>query len=316
MALRRLEIQSIMADLAAVNSLLQARTEADDPIGYAQFLSRKEELQKQLTEVQQQETKTAALGLFFSGKPVLGSKGILAEFAGKAVTAFQEVIARHLAARETALGRRGPVPFKTDSDLMITDVAHGSFGLVLEEATLHETLTETPLNVVVEEVVKLLENVTALEEATFERAAETLDPRELKPLADFFTLLDEGGASMRLVEHDRESLFDEEGIRRGRARTEAAKIEESESDEISGKLWLFPVARRFELERSDTGETIHGVVAPEFSRAHLEDVGRGPSAVVGKTWRTRMRIRELRRPRRAPKYSYTLLRLIEQMGRK
>src|SRR6266513_3170272 len=122
MALKKLEIEAIRADLAQLEQLLSSTSEDEDPICYRQFMSKKEELSAHLVELDKEENTNAAVGVFFSGRPVYGSKGVLADFASKAVAAFQDVVSKRLAATEAGtLGQRGPVPFRPSSDLMITD---------------------------------------------------------------------------------------------------------------------------------------------------------------------------------------------------
>lgn len=50
---RKLELDALTTDLAAVQALLSRRTRESDPIGFLQFTSRAEELQRQLSDLQQ-----------------------------------------------------------------------------------------------------------------------------------------------------------------------------------------------------------------------------------------------------------------------
>jgi len=110
--LRKLERDSLAADLAAVNSLLAGRTEDEDPVGYLQFSERKREIEEQLLALDAQpEENLAEVGLFFGGVPVFGSQGIHAAFAGEVLGAFQDLMSKRYAALESgALGARGPIP--------------------------------------------------------------------------------------------------------------------------------------------------------------------------------------------------------------
>jgi len=51
-----IELDSLKADLAAVEALLACRTSADDPIGWIQYSSRKTALQRQIAETVEEET--------------------------------------------------------------------------------------------------------------------------------------------------------------------------------------------------------------------------------------------------------------------
>jgi hypothetical protein len=310
--LPKLELDALRADLAAVNALLAARTEEEDPSGRMQFESRKREIEQAIRALENAPEHTASVALFFGGRPVFGSKGIAADFAGKAVEMFQDLVSKRFAGLESgSLGERGPVPLRANTQLMLTDVARGSVGFVLEEAAENGTLTDSSLKQVMDEVADLLTRVASPDTDLFESAMETLDPRLLISLRDFYRHLDEAGATLRIVEGPKDDLLDSEAVRRGRARTETMEIKERESEEIMGTLWLLPAHRKFELRRANTGDVIYGNVANEYSRLYLESLQSGPDAVVGKTWKTKMRIREVQELNRPPKFSYTLLGLVE-----
>src|SRR6476661_3888379 len=132
---RKLEIEDIENDLATVRSLLSRRSSEKDPSGVAQFQGRVAELERELEARRGKPDHRASVALFFSGEPVLGSRGVRAEFAGKAVDLFQDLVSKQFAAVEIGrMGQRGPIPLRPSSDMMITDVARGSVGFVLEEA--------------------------------------------------------------------------------------------------------------------------------------------------------------------------------------
>lgn len=50
--LKKLEVDALKADLAAVTSLLAARTEDDDPVGWLQLSSRKADIENELTQLE------------------------------------------------------------------------------------------------------------------------------------------------------------------------------------------------------------------------------------------------------------------------
>jgi hypothetical protein len=197
---------------------------------------------------------------------------------------------------------------------MLTDMARGSVGLVLEEVSPQGELTDTSLKVAVDQVVDLLADVGAPDEETFERATETLDSRQLGALQTLFRTLHDYGASVQFVEEDKERTLDEEYVARGRSRTEAMQIDERETTTITGRLLgIIPAHRRFELELLDTGETIYGAVAVDLARTYTEQL---LGSVEGRIWRTKMRIREIKRRNRPPRFSYTLLGLLEEVRSK
>ncbi len=313
--LRKIELDALRADLGAINAMLASRTEADDPIGFHQFQSRKREIEEMIAKLGDAPDHTASVGLFFGGLPVIGSRGIRADFAGKAIEYFQELVAKqHAAAEAGILGRRGRVPLRAATDLMLTDVVRGSFGMVLEEVEENGLLADSKVKQIVDEVTDVFLNVASIDDQVFEELLASIDGRLLSTLRDFFHLLDEGGATIRVVEAEKDRLLDRDAVHRGRVRTEAIAVDERESDQISGKLYLLPAHRRFELVRDDTGETIYGIVSPEYSKEYLGTLQQQGIDPVGKTWRTKMLIREIKRPNREPKITYTLLGLLGELN--
>lgn len=312
--LRKLEIDALKADLAAVDAVLRSKSEADDPIGVFQFKRRKEELQRELSTLVDSADLSAAVGVFFGGRPAMGSKGIMADFAGKAINAFDDIVSKQLALEHLGdLGARGPIPLSSEAHLMITDVARGSFGFVLEEAAANQSLAETSLKVAVDKASKLLSAVASEDEGTYEEAVDVLSERLLISLKQFFQVLDENGATLRVVEADEERVFDSQAIHRARVRTQTTEIRERDTDEISGVLiGLLPEHRRFELRRLDTGETISGWITPEYSKRALQQVLTSNEPILGQVWRCRVRIREVIERNRKPRLSFTLLGLLER----
>ncbi|NKF31800.1 hypothetical protein HER21_35785, partial [Pseudomonas sp. BGM005] len=70
--------------------------------------------------------------LTFRGKPVSGSHGIAAEFAGKAARAFSDAFNAISAGMRENLNYMGPIPEKGKNRLLITGTAVGSFGFEFE----------------------------------------------------------------------------------------------------------------------------------------------------------------------------------------
>lgn len=310
--LRKLEIESLSAEAASLESLLLARTQEEDPVGHFQYTQRLADLRQQLIELGEAPELSASVALFFAGAPVVGSRGVRADFAGRAVEKFQDIVTKRFAATEYGeLGRRGPVPLRASSDLLLTDVARGSFGVVLEEASDNHELTETQLKVVLGDVVNSI-RLAALEDAEpFDELLETIDNRYLRSLGEFFELLDDSDATVRVVEGDRDQQLRQVEVHRARERTTATRIEERDDYPLAGRLYLLPGHRRFELVL-DSGENVWGPVSGEFATAHLEEL-RGLTDVVGRRWRVRTRARTVIRPNRAPKTSYRLLGLVERL---
>ena len=73
--LHKLEHDGLKADLASVNALLSGMSEEDDPIGYSQFISRREEIEQALRALGDVAERSGKVALLFGGRPVWGSRG-------------------------------------------------------------------------------------------------------------------------------------------------------------------------------------------------------------------------------------------------
>lgn len=308
----KLEVEALTTDLVAVQGLLDKRTSITDPIGFLQFTSRVEELKNKLSALVRMPQTKASLAVFFAGQPVHGSRGIQADFAGKAVNLFQELIAKQFANMERGvMAGFGPVPLRGNSDMLLTNLARGSVGVILEEAERNESLTESELSVAVHKVAEDIQQTSQADATAFEELLGEVDARYFASLSQLFKLFDDSHATVRLVESETDVELDSLAIHRGRERTDATITNDDNDVRKFGHLWLLPTARRFELKVLGTEETIQGSVSREFARDHLENISED---IVNKDWLVRLNVRTIVRPSRTPQIRYTLLGLIERTG--
>jgi hypothetical protein len=302
--LRRLEADAIRADLAAVTGLLSQRTREADPVGWLQFSNRKEVLERKLAEVQPSAAEAAAVAVYFGGRPVIGSSGILASFGSQAVDKFQGLISSSLAAFERPLSDYGPIPQRDRSQMMITDVARGSFGFVLEPVGLDDAGTSAQMVEAIDNICELLYRAGSPDEESFSEAFGEKDKRIVDQVAAFFRLLDDAGATLRLVDEHRDFVLQRSDISLARARTDTFQSEE-EQITVSGRLYLLPASRRFDLYTEDG--LLKGVVTPEcIAKLSARGVDT-TNDVVGTIRTVKLRVRTIHSERSAPRKSYALL---------
>ncbi|KAB8051657.1 hypothetical protein GCN78_11590 [Janthinobacterium rivuli] len=318
--LKKLELDALKADLSSVEALLESRTREDDPIGYFQFAARKTMLEGKIASVDAKMCMHAELGIFFGGGPVQGSRGINADFAGKALEDIQALISKRFSGREIGpLKQRGRLPFHDQSQMIVTDVMRGSFGFVLEEAGDTVEMVSTPLKDVVDEVSDILSRIGAADEAVFDEAAAQLDERILVTLKQFFQRLDEQGATLRIVQGGRDFMLDRDAVSLARNRIKEMEIIES-GKEYVGTLFLLPESRRFDLISSENGERVvlKGILGPEVLKqlAGQQELGEehiDVRQVTQGAWKVDVKTREIRERNRAPRYVYALSRLKAQI---
>ncbi len=314
--IRKLEHDALSADLAAVDALLASHPEEDDPIGHFQFSLRKDDLQAQLRRVESRVVRHAELGVFFGGGPVHGSRGINADFAGKALDEIQALIAKRYSEQHGVLNQKGRLPLADQSKMMVTDIVRGSVGFVLEESGDTASLVDTPLHAVVDEVAEILSRVGSADEALFDDAAAILDQRILGSLRDFFVLLDEQQATLRVVSGARDFLLDRSMVSLARSRVQSIRIEES-GEEMTGTLYVLPASHRFDFETQQGGGyvTFSGSITQEAADqiAGQQDIG-GVSIdrrqISTRPMMVEIQTRLIYERNRPPRKIYRLLRLI------
>lgn len=306
----KLNREAVERDVAAVRKLLAKRTAETDPIGFAQFSSRLRVLEQELAELHDTPANRANLTVYFAGSPVQGSRGIKADFAGRAVEAVQELVSKQFAQLEVGgMARTGPVAHRDTSDMILTEIARGSVGLVLEEADRNESLTKSELSTAVAKVAEDIDKTADTDATQFDEMLVDVDARYFAALKHFFELLDDARATVRLVDNEREVALDAVAVHRGRERTDAATVRDEDDVRLQGRLFLLPVARRFEL-RIGAGESIHGNVSRDYAQQELERL-LATTDVVNRDWVVRLRKRTVARPNREPLVRFTLLGLIE-----
>lgn len=308
---RKLRLDGLQADLASLDALLQSAREMNDPVGEYQIEKRKSAIEAELKALTAAQERKASVALFFGGKPVLGSRGISADFAGHMLEYFQDLVSRAFASNELgSLGERGPIPKRQATDLMVTQLTRGSFGFVLDELSDQAELEDTALKAMVEEVVTIVEKVASSNEIDFEEVAEQLDPRMLISLKNFFVTLDAAEATVRLVDDVADISLDQPAVHRARLRTEATSIDEADLL-IEGVLVGFlPEHRKFEIQVGQT-LTLYGSVSKEAAEQYAQLVARGENP-ERQTWQVRIRQRTVTPLNRPPR---DVNRLLEFVGR-
>lgn len=305
----RLKKAALESELAALESLIYESRD-EDPLGALSLSDRAEDIRLQL-EAMGEEKHHADVTLLFYGKPVDGSKGIDAEFAGKALQSYQSTLSKHmnsLAGR--ALARRGPIPERKLSRMNIVDVVHGSFGFRLEEDNEELELFDTSLKDAVHAVSEILSAIASPSEKDFEKVIEDIDSRTFISVKGLIELLRNEEALFRIVEDDSEQEFDHAKIERAFQRVERTDVSEDDSQIYGTLVGILPVARRFEFHLEGTQEIISGPIDARLSTDFLERI-ENDEQFVGRRWRAAVRIRTVRRPDGREKVEYALTDLLE-----
>lgn len=303
---------ALASEIASVGKLLEG-VNAEDVLSTLSLRKRLEVLQAEL-EASLGELATAAdVALIFDGGPVRGSSAIDADFAGKALQDYQDLVTKHVAlSKFGGLAERGPVQHdaKAEARMNITALVHGSFGFVLQEDHADEPqFLVSPTRQAVEEVSNLLADATASDAARFEARLDEVDVRVFRALRRFVINLHKASSTLRIAEQEREVNLDLASV--GRAYERLMESEVAVSDEtVSGELLgLVPIQRRFEFRRED-GEIIQGRVSPHLSEDYLERLEH-EGVVAGSRWQAVIETKEVQHPdRRHVTTTKTLIDLV------
>jgi hypothetical protein len=310
--MKKLEVGALLADREAVRAILASIAERD-PVGRISFESRLREIEEQLAKLVAVHETAGSVALMFGGGPVYGSRSIDAEFTSAALKTFQDLVTKRVASEELGpLGARGRIPRHSTANLSITELVRGSVGFLLEESAAQQELADTAVKKAINEIAEVITSIASENHDDFEQAVERLDDRLLVSLREFFKTLDDSHATVRIVEDQRDATLDSLAVHRARQRVEATQIAEEETDVVGELLGVLPDARRFEMRLIDSGEIIRGTVVPKFAEDWLPMIEQSDEAIVGRTWRTRMRIREVRERNRPRRRLYTLLGLLRK----
>src|SRR5436309_8396497 len=104
-----------------------------DPLMGPGLRQRKEELARELQTLPAAGKQPRTV-LFFTGQPVVGTRGIDAEFAAKVLEPFLEMVkTQYAATKHGNVGARGPRRDEAEAKLLLTGLPRGSFGLELSQ---------------------------------------------------------------------------------------------------------------------------------------------------------------------------------------
>ena len=303
---RKTDRDEIGADLATVDALLCAVPD-EDILGRRSLTARRNVLVQELETLTAQAQPSARAAVYFGGAPVLGSRGIDATFASKALANYEDFVTKIWGQRQHGnLPASGPVRDRHEARLHITGVVRGSFGFELAELEGPTSFAGAPLREAVDLATRAIIAAGESDDALAD-AAEDLDGRAFAALREFFGVLKKGGASVRVVTDDLDRSFDVSAVLAAAERTQGALSEEQDVPVRGELLGVLPERRTFEFRRDD-GTVLRGRVSEEMPLADVRQLN--PS------WATRRCIAHLRvvtlTSRTRSRQRYDLRRLVDE----
>lgn len=210
--------------------------------------------------------------LIFDGIPVIRSHGIFADFGMKAVSSFTEAVASVAASLSAPLAAMEPIPDRDQNQLLITNIAVGSFGFELEEYRAEQLASgdESPVATALERTQALLQSTLGDDEVLADIASET-DPRALEKVRAFLKVLADNSAVCALQYGDRGVRFTDVGqVSRSLARLETDNLHESEEQLCGEFIGVLPASRSFEFRLARDEQIIRGKISSQLQ--NVDDI--------------------------------------------
>jgi len=270
------ELRQLQAEKSALENLL-AKLPESSVIERMSLESKKREVDDVLASQPTPSRQPIKTRLTFRGKPIVGSHGMFAEFAGAVVDAFANAVAAIGSSQSVQLGARGMIPNRDSYRLLITGTAPGSFGFELEEAPENGNLF--PDSSLVESAIEQTKAIMQASTGTDDELADAIseaDPRAIEALRKFLKTMADQEAICALEFKDEVFRFTDVGqIHRSESRLSRDYIHEEDQNLVGQFLGVLPKHRTFEFQILESDQVISGKVGPELEDAsainHLLD---------------------------------------------
>ncbi|WP_420396284.1 hypothetical protein [Nioella sp.] len=205
--------------------------------------------------------------LLFRGEQVDGSHGIRATFGGKVAKSFSDAYSAVVAGVKENLRYMGPIPARSDHELLIVGTAAGSFGFQLELPELEpdllfegETLEEGALK----DILKLMETSATGSDDEIAEIVEKVHPRAVRKVSDFLNLVASSNTVVSLeVGTDFFRYPDVDTLSSSAVRLREENIREYDEEHTGAFIGVLPKSRNFEFETASK-DVFRGRLSPEI----------------------------------------------------
>lgn len=248
------QLESLLADIPSHRMIERVGLE-----------SRLKSARNKLNNIQKESIRHRAI-ITFRGQPVIGSHGIVAEFAAKAAGSFSEAVAAIAASLADNLKYMGPIPNRERNQMLITGTAVGSFGFEFEipkadEDSLFPGSSEA--EVALEKMQELFTSSITGNDDLLTELVEEIHPRAVVKAVEFLEVMKNNKAWCALSFKEKTFRFsDLEQITIAMSKLDKDNISETEGifqGELQG---ILPSRRTFEFKTSEG--IITGKIGPEI----------------------------------------------------
>jgi regulator of replication initiation timing len=259
------KIQSIKAQIVDTERLLEMVL--DHPLMSEGLIERLNLLKQELEEMPK-ESFEPKVQLLFSGNAVIGSQGIKSSFVNKTTTPFQEMVKTQVAlVRFGRVGKRGQAKKGANTDLYLTALPVGSFGVELSQLQNSDLFDSMDVSNAMKEVMTLIANCST-DDATFESTIEKTPKRNLTNLKKFLQEIVEENSVLKMESGELGIELAKEKIVEAYQRV-SSTVDEENQIIINGIFrGLLLDSGKFEIQ-DEEGKKISGFISEELGEEQL-----------------------------------------------
>lgn len=259
------EIEQLKAQIIDSEHLLEMVL--DHPMMAEGLKQKLYELKTRLNDLPK-EVFEPKIQLLFSGNAVMGSQGIKSSFLSQTLNPFQEIVKTQAALiRFGHVGKRGQAKKSANTELYLTALPIGSFGVELSQLESYDLFDSQDVSKAMKSAIFLINDVS-LDDSTFEKAIINTPKRNLSNLKRFLK---------EIVEEDSivEMECGEIGIEISKEKVKEAYERVSETTDNEEDLIINGIFRgllldsgKFEVQDAE-GRKISGFLSEELVETEL-----------------------------------------------
>jgi hypothetical protein len=239
----------------------------DHPLMAEGFKEKINELRSELEKIPK-EAFEPKIQLLFSGNSVVGSQGIKSSFVAKTVNPFQEMVKTQAAlVRFGRVGKRGRAKKGASTDLYLTALPIGSFGVELSQLETTDLFDSIDVSNAIKQVISIVES-SAMDDETFEKIIAEVPKRNLTNLRRLLEEVAENNSILKMESN-------EVGIQISEQKVKEAYLRVAETTDVENEFLVKGVFRgilldsgRFEIQ-DESGKKLSGFISPDLSEDEL-----------------------------------------------
>lgn len=259
------KIQGIKAQIVDTQRLLEMVL--DHPL-MSEGLEERLNLLKQELESLPKESFEPKIQLLFSGRAVMGSQGIKSTFVSRTLTPFQEMVKTQVAlVRFGKVGKRGQARKGANTELYLTALPVGSFGVELSQLESNDLFDSMDVSKAMKDVMTLVVN-SAEDDETFESSIEQTPKRNLSNLKKFLHEIVDENSVLKMESGEFGIELAKEKIVEAYQRVSSTVDEESELIVNGVFRGLLLDSGKFEIQ-DEEGKRISGFISENISEDQL-----------------------------------------------